>query len=37
VLHHTPDPGVMLAGHRRDLRHRHRPSEAQHQRLETTA
>ena len=34
VLHDTPDPGVVLAGHRRDLGHRHRRSEAEHQRLE---
>jgi hypothetical protein len=36
VLHDPPDPGVVLAGHRGDLRHRHRGREAAHQRLETT-
>jgi hypothetical protein len=37
VFHHSPDPGVVLAGYLRDLRHRHHRSEAAHQRLATTA
>jgi len=34
VLEHPPDPGVVLAGQRSDLRHRHDRGESQHQRLE---